>query len=161
MATEGFVYVMARGDLHKIGHSRDPDARAKVLDGTIVARVPTEHARQVERALHAAYAASRIPGSEWFRLTPGDVAAIAGLTPDQIHNLRTTPVPRLRRIPVPAGLEGRRVSKSGARLVAFEIDAELKAWYQQFAAERGITFRRAVEDALRRHLTYPPKDDTK
>ncbi len=94
--SDGFVYLFARGDLHKIGASASPRQRllTAAKGGTVVHLIPSAARYKVEAALLRRFAAQREgPGKEWFRLSGEDVAAILALgrvdTPDELpENLR-------------------------------------------------------------------------
>ena len=49
-----------------------------------------------------------------------------------------------------------RYTTPGTKQVGIELDIALTDQAKAFAKSRGETFRKVVEDALRRHMAYPP-----
>lgn len=80
----GYVYLLHDGEFYKIGMSGQPDKRLAQLqyqDGreyTIVALIPTEDNRRLEKELHKRFHSKRVKG-EWFSLAPEDIAWITAL----------------------------------------------------------------------------------
>tara|TARA_Y100001968_G_C19290806_1_gene684113 strand:- start:19 stop:609 length:591 start_codon:yes stop_codon:yes gene_type:complete len=66
----GWVYLIRNGDLHKIGITRNLHQRMRQLKpDEIVSVLETKDFKSLEKSLHKRYKTSRIPQTEYFRLT--------------------------------------------------------------------------------------------
>jgi hypothetical protein len=73
----GFVYLIRNGDLHKIGRTDNLGRRMKQLQPDEILQVlETDRSRDLEHELHEQFKAKRLPQTEYFRLTPQDVATV-------------------------------------------------------------------------------------
>lgn len=76
----GVVYLIRMGEFHKIGKSNDPGRRSYELGLRLPEKHDVEHVIEtddpsgIEAYWHRRFASQRSNG-EWFRLSPGDVAA--------------------------------------------------------------------------------------
>lgn len=76
----GVVYLIRMGEFHKIGKSNDPGRRMYELGiqlpekHDVVHVIETDDPAGIEAYWHRRFAAQRTNG-EWFRLSPGDIAA--------------------------------------------------------------------------------------
>lgn len=72
-----WVYLIRNGDLYKIGRTDNLKRRMQELrPDQQVQILQTDRSREVEKELHRRFGAKRIPQTEYFRLTPHDVAAV-------------------------------------------------------------------------------------
>lgn len=82
----GYIYVVRRGDIYKIGFSRsNVPRRVKASDGELVLTVETgQQPASLEREIHRKFAHKRADGPgfkrEWFSLTADDLAWLRGLS---------------------------------------------------------------------------------
>ena len=73
------VYLMKKGELHKIGVSKNPKYRAKALGATLLhCGQPNHLAESIEASLHQMFAAKQVTG-EWFNLTDEDAKKVLSL----------------------------------------------------------------------------------
>lgn len=78
--SHGYIYVLERNGLFKIGASRNPTKRAKTLRAKLLVQVSWIRMFQLEKALHRRFAAKHAHG-EWFRLSAEDVERIKTMSP--------------------------------------------------------------------------------
>ena len=71
----GFVYLIRNKDLYKIGITQNLEQRMKALKpDEILKTVQTEDYEELEKELHKKYKDVRVPQTEYFRLTPSQLA---------------------------------------------------------------------------------------
>ena len=71
-----WVYLIRNGDLYKIGRTNNLERRMQELRPDQQVQVmQTNRSHEVERELHRRFSGKRIPQTEYFRLTPNEVAA--------------------------------------------------------------------------------------
>jgi len=86
----GFVYVIQCHERYKIGYSKSPNGRIKIMGVKspypFVPRllIPTEDMEHLEATLHQRFAAQHLRG-EWFALTAQDLTALAAEYPTVDH----------------------------------------------------------------------------
>jgi arginine utilization protein RocB len=97
-AVPGYVYVMpyysANGiEGYKIGKTTNPYSRRRTFSiklnfqVTFIALIHSDNHSALETAMHQEFAKKRRGSSEWFNLTPEDVAAIQALMSDEDKKL--------------------------------------------------------------------------
>ena len=71
----GWVYLIRNKDLYKIGITRNLSSRIRQLKpDAIIAILETNDFLLIEKQLHKRYKDVRIPQTEYFRLTPSQLA---------------------------------------------------------------------------------------
>ncbi len=72
----GYVYLIRNKDLYKIGVTKDFETRMKVLKPNEIIKVlKVDSYRELEKRLHRRFKHSRIPQTEYFRLSKSQISS--------------------------------------------------------------------------------------
>jgi hypothetical protein len=85
---EGYVYVLKKGDIYKIGCTKNLEQRTRVLNNMngglgCSILIKSEFYQKIEKTLHSIFKSKRGIG-EWFRLNENDLKRIKELYSDNL-----------------------------------------------------------------------------